>query len=179
MTRATTSEVGEAIPEAVKLLERRIKQLADSGFLTGHQALGPSIQRAAAEIAHDQTTRSVPLTEERQNAFLLALAAGLSVSAAAALAGVARRTLYDHRENDSEFALQWENALEASIGNIEARLETIALQGDMNSMATVRAAEALLRARQRERPRQSIVRTTNDRGQRVNVILVDDGLTPD
>ena len=49
----------------------------------------------------------------------------------------------------------------------------------MNSMATVRAAEALLRARQRERPRQSIVRTTNDRGQRVNVILVDDGLTPD
>ncbi len=131
-------------------------------------------------IAHDQATRSVPLTEESQDAFLLALASGLSVSAAAALAGVARRTHYNHRESDGDFALHWDNALEASIDCIEARLETIVLQGDMSSMATVRAAEALLRARMREpRPRRDTARNTNNGEGVRRIIIVNDGLTPD
>jgi hypothetical protein len=176
MIRARSTSVSETIPDAVELLEARIRQLAASGFLTGAAGLNEGIKRAAAEMAHDHSTRAVPLTEERQDAFLLALAAGLTVSAAAALAGVARRTLYDLRDRDAEFSSRWDNALEASIGPLEARLETIALQGEMGSMATVRAAEALLRARQRE-PRFSRGRSAEPQVQRI--VLIDDGLVPD
>ncbi len=58
MTNASNQDVGPAIPDAVKLLEQRIKQLADSGFLTGHKALGPAIQRAATG---DRARPSYPL----------------------------------------------------------------------------------------------------------------------
>lgn len=123
----------------------------------------------------------MPLTEERQEGFLLALAAGLSVSTAVALAGVSRRTLYEHRRRDEEFAEQWDDALELSLGQIEGRLETIAIQGEMGSIATVRAAEALLRARQRPlRTGRDSFRVKNAEGQtRIIIWDANDGLTPD
>lgn len=62
---------------------------------------------------HEQGHAHVPLTKQRREAFLVALASGLSVTSAAALAGVARRTVYRHRERDSDFAQAWEDAVEA------------------------------------------------------------------
>jgi hypothetical protein len=182
MEENSAERVPVTIPDAVQLLERRLHRLAAEGLLSDTETLGPAIKRAAAEMTHDEGTRAVPLSKQRRDGFLLALAAGLPVTAAAALAGVSRRTLYDYRRRDEEFAEQWDDALEASLGPIEARLERVAIEGDANSMATVRAAEALLRVRHRQyRPsegRSTSVRR-NDKGKRVVILWKNDGLTPE
>ena len=53
-------------------------------------------------------------TPEKEAAFLTALAEGRSIGAAAELAGVGRRTVYDWREADPEFASAWTDAETAS-----------------------------------------------------------------
>ncbi len=158
------------------MLEQRLNELAATGLLMGSAALGPAIRKAALEMAHDQATANVALCPERAEGFLLAVAAGLPVSAAAVLAGVSRRTLYYQRAHDPEFAEQWEDAREASLGQVESRMESIALQGEPGSMATVRAAEALVRIRQREPKARE--RATNAEPNRPLIIWEDDGLTP-
>lgn len=140
-------EVPDEMAAAVRFLEQRLQSMTASGLLSNDDQLPNNMRSFIAQIAHDQVTRRVPLTRQRRAAFLFALSSGLTVAAAAALAGVARRTLYDFRERDPEFGREWEDALEASLAPIEARLEEIALTGDKSCMATVRAAEALLRVR--------------------------------
>lgn len=103
----------------------------------------------AARIERERALRRVPLTRESKHRFLEALSAGLAIDMAADVAGVASRTLYRERERDPAFAQEWQDALESSVSPIERRLESIALDGDPGSMATVRAAETLLRGRSR------------------------------
>ena len=61
----------------------------------------------------------------REAAFCTALAAGKSVAAAAAAAGIARRTVYGWRDNDAAFAAAWDDAWEMGTD----KLEDLALQG--------------------------------------------------
>ncbi len=56
----------------------------------------------------DRTKR----TPEREIEFLKALATGASVYKAAVAAGVGRRTVYEWREGDDEFATLWDEAVE-------------------------------------------------------------------
>ena len=106
--------------------------------------------RAAAErMRHDARTLQVPISVERRELFLAGLRAGISVSKSCRAAGIAERTAYRERARNEVFAREWAEALEAAIEPLEERLEEIAYEGDMGSMATVRAAETLLRGRSR------------------------------
>lgn len=96
-------------------------------------------------MAH--TRARIPFTRRRQEEFLVALATGLSIADAAAAAGVGRRTVYRHRLTDRTFAESWTVALDCSVDAIEERLRRIVMGGRPDSMATVRAAEVLLRGR--------------------------------
>lgn len=55
-------------------------------------------------------------------AFLEELASTCNVAEAARVAGVARRTVYQHRETDPEFAAEWEDAVEAGVQALELAL---------------------------------------------------------
>lgn len=106
--------------------------------------------RAAAErMRHDARTLQVPISAERRELFLAGLRAGISVSRSCRAAGIAERTAYRERGRNEAFARDWADALEAAVEPLEDRLEEIAYEGDMGSMATVRAAETLLRGRSR------------------------------
>jgi hypothetical protein len=59
--------------------------------------------------------------------FLAALTAGQTVTQACATSGLNRRTAYDHREQDAEFALAWDDAIESSVDELEAEVRRRAL----------------------------------------------------
>lgn len=107
------------------------------------------VRVAIERAAHNERTRLVPLTKERRERFLSILACGWTVSKSAQMAGVAERTLYDARARDEDFRERWQLALEASVEPLEERLGQIAYEGDLNSMAAVKAAELLLGKRDR------------------------------
>jgi hypothetical protein len=62
--------------------------------------------------------------------FLRALAKTPSVTVACKTAGVNRRTAYDHRERDAEFAEQWDSALHESLDVLEHEIYQRALKDD-------------------------------------------------
>jgi hypothetical protein len=47
-------------------------------------------------------------------------------------AGVDRATAYRHREQDEAFAAQWQDAIEASVEELEHKAFQLALDGDSN-----------------------------------------------
>lgn len=100
-----------------------------------------------ARSAHARTRTRVAFHPGRRDAFLAALASGISVADAALVAGVARRTVYKHRQFDAAFAEAWECALEVSVEQLEDRLEEIVFKSPRYSLAAVKAAEVLLRGR--------------------------------
>lgn len=69
------------------------------------------------------------LTTNQRARFLENLAQTANVTAAAEFAGSARRTFYDHREADKEFALAWDEAVETAIDAEEAEARRRALHG--------------------------------------------------
>jgi hypothetical protein len=72
-------------------------------------------------------TRPTKRTVKKRNAFLTALAAGNSVTAAAAAAGIGRTAVYDWRDDDSEFAAAWDAAAEESTDLLEEEARRRAL----------------------------------------------------
>lgn len=75
--------------------------------------------------------------------------------------------LYRARHADPEFDKAWTEALEAGCSPVERRLQAIALDGDPGSMATVRAAEVLLKTRHRahqQRPAGAVSATVDTPG---------------
>ena len=56
------------------------------------------------------TMRTPNRTAKKENEFLAALAATCNVTRACEAAGLGRRTAYEWRESDPEFAARWENA---------------------------------------------------------------------
>ncbi len=75
------------------------------------------------------TTRARPW-EKR---FLAALAVHCNITQAAKDAGVARRTVYDRREANPDFAEKWDDAIEEAIDAIEIAVYTESLKGDMQT----------------------------------------------
>lgn len=105
------------------------------------------LRAAAVQIASLGRRGRRPLTKEARQAFLVGIAAGLDVDDAAEFCGRALSTLYQARNRDPEFARQWAEALEAGCAPVERRMRAIALTGNPESMATIRAAEVFLRTR--------------------------------
>jgi hypothetical protein len=60
-----------------------------------------------------------PLTSLQRTLFIEHLARSANVTGAAHVAGFNRRTAYDYRYADPEFAAEWDDALEASIDDLE------------------------------------------------------------
>ncbi len=58
-------------------------------------------------------------TPGNASVFLDALARGLSATAAAEAAGIARRTAYEWREADDEFRQLWDDAIESGTDRLE------------------------------------------------------------
>jgi hypothetical protein len=64
--------------------------------------------------------------------FLSALSKVPSVKHACRSAGIARRTAYDRRERDVEFARRWKEAIDASVDELESVAFKKAAEGDAN-----------------------------------------------
>lgn len=66
-------------------------------------------ERNAAHPAHSRVSET-PLDTSWHDVFIATLADTANATAAARAAGVGRRTAYDHREADPEFARRWDEA---------------------------------------------------------------------
>ena len=65
----------------------------------------------------------------KKNAFLAALTDTVNVALACRHAGIPRRTAYDWREKDEDFAQSWDEALDEGIDLLEAELHRRAFEG--------------------------------------------------
>jgi hypothetical protein len=68
-------------------------------------------------------------TTDRQEAFLEALRQVPNITYAAIQSGVSRKTAYNHRDQDPEFAAAWDEALEEGVDMIELEAHRRAVQG--------------------------------------------------
>ena len=84
-------------------------------------------------------------TPEAEGQFLDALRDGRSIAAAARNAGLGRRTAYDWRDRDAQFAARWDEAFDEGTD----RLEDLALSGA--EQGSERLLLALLKARRPDR----------------------------
>jgi len=124
------------------------------------RALAASLVRAAAaQLALAEDKRGRNISKRQREAFLIAVAVGVGVHAAADFAGCSMNALYGIRRRDAEFRASWDDALEASLDSVDTRLLSIALHGDPGSMATVRAAELLARGRRKSERRDLAAQT--------------------
>src|SRR6266542_469517 len=80
--------------------------------LRNGKATSPALPKSPASRARTRTGKWRPI-------FLRTLARTPSVTFAAKAAGVPRRTAYAHREQDSEFATAWDDALNQSLDVLE------------------------------------------------------------
>lgn len=69
-----------------------------------------------------RTTRTPKKAADWKPAFIAALEACPDVSAAARHAGIGRRTAYDARQRDETFALQWADAINSALDDVESAL---------------------------------------------------------
>ena len=67
--------------------------------------------------------------ERAREAFLEALAGGYSVTHAAAVASIPRRTVYDWRDADLDFRSRWDEAVEAGTDIMEDEARRRAIEG--------------------------------------------------
>jgi len=103
--------------------------------------------RARLEELGVQRKRNYPLTKQRREILLLAVAAGATVTNACEIAQVPHSTVMKERRRNPEFAQQWQDALDVSVSALEERMEFIFLHGPLDSVATVNAGKTLLAAR--------------------------------
>jgi hypothetical protein len=92
-----------------------------------HNGNGSS-KRALTRKSH--TSRARTRIGQWRSVFLRALAKTPSVTFAAKAAGVSRRTVYDHRERDEEFAARWDDSLNQSLDVLEHEVYQRAIKGD-------------------------------------------------
>src|SRR5438874_2361619 len=72
-----------------------------------------------------------------QKKFIAALSKTPSVKHACQMAGIVRTTAYEWRRKDAEFAERWQQAIEASVDQVEARAFKLALEGEDNVAANL------------------------------------------
>lgn len=68
-------------------------------------------------------------TVRRDNRFFDALERGLGVTESARVAGYARRSVYEYRDKDTEFAARWQDAVQNHIETMEMEADRRALEG--------------------------------------------------
>ena len=68
-------------------------------------------------------------TPEKDDRFFAALSAGATVGAASEAAGYGRRTTYEWREEDKDFAARWQDAIDAAVERMEAEADRRAVDG--------------------------------------------------
>lgn len=74
---------------------------------------------AGPKNSKKERVRTLRTSPRAQEAFIAELRNGLSIRAACEAAGIGRRTAYELRESDSEFAAQWQDAIEDGSDLIE------------------------------------------------------------
>src|ERR1700691_189551 len=84
-----------------------------------------------------QATRDVRTTTRAQGAFLDALANGLSATGAATAAGIGRRTAYDWRKADPDFAAAWDLAVESGTDILEDEGWRRAVKGNVEPVVSM------------------------------------------
>lgn len=89
--------------------------------------------------------------------FLAALSAGSNVKAAAEAAKIARRTAYDRKEIDAEFAREWDRAIREGIDHVTDMIEAEAIRRAMEYSDHLLLA--ILRARKPEYRQHAIIET--------------------
>ena len=84
--------------------------------------------------AHKSHTRACARARARfwRSRFLASLRRFPSVKQACRFAGIGRRTAYDAKDRDETFATAWNQAIAASIDEVEAKVMEAGLKGDMN-----------------------------------------------
>jgi hypothetical protein len=106
-----------------------------------------STERALDDIPTWSRFKPGPLHQQVAEALLDAIAEGYSISSACKVLGIRPNDVLRHAAQDEEFALALQIARDISAEPIEERLQDIALNGDPNSVTTVRAAEILLKGK--------------------------------
>ena len=94
-------------------------------------------------------------TTKRRRLFLAALAAGNSVAAACAAAGIGRATVYEWKDEDDLFSAQWEDAFEAGTDTLEDELTRRALTG--SDACLIFALKGRRPARWRPAPQKTVM----------------------
>ena len=109
-------------------------------------------RRASLSDAIDKALMNAPsarptFNKQRRKAFIELLAAGLTFSQSARTVGLTASYLHHLRRLDPAFDEACVSAIELGTDPVVERLTAIALHGDPGSMATVRAAETVLKGR--------------------------------
>ena len=68
-------------------------------------------------------------TAKRDDKFFEHLALGYGVTTSANAAGYGRRTVYDYRKSDDEFAARWEDAVAEYVESLECEVDRRAVEG--------------------------------------------------
>ena len=79
---------------------------------------------------HRQRRQSTALTKKKRRDFLQALADGMSVTSAAAYAGLSRRYMYEIKDMDPEFAAAWDDPIEQATDRQEDAIRRRAIEGE-------------------------------------------------
>lgn len=133
------------------VLAVRLKAIADSGALSDAQAerLTKRLHVAAIQLGQESVRANRPLTADIRKLILLGISAGLPMTVAANLAGVARSSFYDALSRDSKLREAYERARLQAVEHIEDRLSEWIDKNDpetggMPTMAQVQAARLRL-----------------------------------
>ena len=86
----------------------------------------PASRRRRTGSAHSAQARA---TAEAKAAWLQAFASSYTVSSACRVAGVGRRTVYEWRQQDEDFAVAWADIDEANVEELEAEARRRAYEG--------------------------------------------------
>lgn len=74
--------------------------------------------------------QSTALTNRKRRDFIQALADGMSVTGAAAYAGLSRRYVYEIKDMDPAFAAAWDDAIEQATDLLEDAIRRKAIEGE-------------------------------------------------
>lgn len=103
------------------------------------------IRVALEQATQERAWATKPISKASKALFIQGLAAGVPITVISEKLEIGRIAFYRLRRADSEFAQAWDDALEIRAEPIIDRLADIAESGAADAMATVRAAEVLLR----------------------------------
>lgn len=122
--------------------------------VTGETQKSPANDVVRASDAPAARQRRPRMNVEQRQTFLDALAQAISVSAAADLAGVPRRTVYNRRDSDPKFAEQWAEAFEVGTDLLRDELRSRALEGSLEEVRD--GNNKLIRSTRRRSPTELI-----------------------